>query len=203
MSTSVEVFAEITCPFAYVGIRHVVDHVAALQQPVDVVIRAWPLEWVNGEILAVDGVLNKASALREQLGVDMFNGLSASAWPSTTVPALSLASAAYDRDVGTGLAVSLALRSELFERGADISDRDVLRAVAAAHGVEFEAADERAVRAEYEDGLSRGVTGSPHYFVDDDDFFCPALELGRDAEEHLIARFDPDGLARFLASVEL
>ena len=61
-------------------------------------------------------------------------------------------------------------------------------------GVEFDPADESAVRADYEDGQARGVKGSPHYFVANDDFFCPALELGRDAEDHLTARFDPAGV---------
>lgn len=59
------------------------------------------------------------------------------------------------------------------------------------------------MRADYEDGQARGVKGSPHYFVANDDFFCPALELGRDAEDHLTARFDPAGVGQFLASVSL
>ena len=68
MTTRVEVFAEITCPFAYVGLQHVIDHVAEPGEQVDVVVRAWPLEWVNGTGLAFDGVEIKAAALREQLG---------------------------------------------------------------------------------------------------------------------------------------
>lgn len=207
MSATVEVFAEITCPFAYVGLQHVIEHVAELDDPPRVIVRAWPLEWVNGTGLAFDGVETKAAALREQLGIDAFNGLQASAWPTTTIPALALASAAYQIDVPTGIAVSTDLRTAVFELGVDIADPVVLHEIAAAHGVAFDAGDneahERAVRADYEHGQERGVKGSPHYFVADDNFFCPALDLGRDADDHLIARFDPDGLARFLARVQL
>jgi predicted DsbA family dithiol-disulfide isomerase len=203
VTTTVEVFAEITCPFAYVGLQHVVDHVAELEEPVDVIVRAWPLEWVNGTGLAFDGVVTKAAALREQLGIDVCNGLQADTWPSTTIPALALAAAAYDVDDTTGLAVSMAVRTAVFELGVDISNPDALAEIAGDHGVEFDPGDDSAVRADYDDGQTRGVKGSPHYFVAADDFFCPALDLGRDADDHLTARFDPDGLARFLASVQL
>lgn len=201
MSTTIEVFAEITCPFAYVGLEHVVAHVAEIDASVDVIVRAWPLEWVNGTGLDVAGVQTKAAALCDQLGIDRFAGLRPDRWPRTTIPALALAAASYDVDSATGLAVSTALRTSLFELGADISDRDTLADIAGAHDVEFDPDDDGAVRAEYELGRARGVKGSPHYFVADADFFCPALDLGRDADDHLIARFDPDGLARFLASI--
>ncbi len=203
MTTTVEVFAEITCPFAYVGLKHVVERVAELDVPVDIIVRAWPLEWVNGTGLDVAGVQAKAEALRAQLDIHDFAGLSAGSWPSTTVPPLALAAAAYGVDAATGLAVSLALRNALFEEGTDISDPAALGVIAAAHDVEFDPADDSAVRADYEGGLALGVKGSPHYFVANDDFFCPALDLGRDADDHLIAHFDPAGLGQFLASVQL
>ncbi|MGA9277249.1 DsbA family oxidoreductase [Ilumatobacter sp.] len=196
--TTVEVFAEITCPFAYIGLQHVVEHIAELDRPVDVIVRAWPLEWVNGTGLAVDGVQTKALALRDQLGVDKFSGLRTDRWPNTTIPALALEAAAYDNDPSTGLAVASELRTALFENGIDVSHHDELARIAAEHGVEFDVEDDSAVHADHEAGEVRGVIGSPHYFVGDDDFFCPALDLGRDADDHLIARFDPAGLGRFL-----
>ena len=205
MTTTIEVFAEITCPFAYVGLEHVVAHIAELDAPIDVIVRAWPLEWVNGTGLAFDGVETKAAALCEQLDVDRFAGLRPGHWPSTTIPAHALAAAAYGIHPATGLAVSMALRTALFELGADIGEPATLAEIAGAHGVGFDAdvpADERAVRADFERGTQRGVTGSPHFFVGDDNFFCPALDLTRDADDHLIARFDPDGLGRFLACLE-
>ncbi len=198
---AIDVYADITCPFAYVGLLHVVEHLAETDHPTAVVVRAWPLEWVNGTGLAFDGVETKAAALHEQLGIDLFNGLAADSWPSSTIPALALAAAAYDLDIATGLAVSLDLRRALFELETDIADIGALREIARAHGVDFDPGDDRAVRADYEAGKARGVKGSPHYFVAQTDFFCPALDLGRDADDHLTARFDPDGLARFLASI--
>ena len=206
MSTTVEVFEEITCPFAYVGLQHVCEHIDQLDHPVEVIVHGWPLEWVNGTGLAFDGVETKAAALCEQLGVDDFAGLDADTWPSTTLPALGLAAAAYRIDNPTGLAVSVALRTAVFEEGRDISDPTVLADIAAAHGVEFDPDDETGreelVRADYDEGLARSVTGSPHFWIGDDDFFCPALDLGRDADDHLIARFDPAGLAQFFARLD-
>jgi predicted DsbA family dithiol-disulfide isomerase len=201
MSTTVEVFADITCPFTHVGLKRVIEHIAELDRPVDVVVRAWPLEWVNGTALEVAAVEVKAGALHDELGVDDFAGLRPDRWPTTTLPALELAAAAYEVDAATGLAVSLALRVALFEQGRDVNDADVLAEIAAEYGIT--AHDTSAtVRAEYEDGLARGVSGSPHFWVGDKDFFCPALDLGHDAENHLTARFDPDGLAQFFATID-
>ncbi len=194
-------FADITCPFTHVGLKRVVEHVAEIDHPIEVIVRAWPLEWVNGTGLDVAAVVMKAGVLHDQLGVNDFAGLRDDCWPSTTIPALELAAAAYAIDAATGLAVSLALREAVFEQGRDVSDPDVLTDIAAAHGVtDREVGD--AVRADYDDGKARNVSGSPHFWVDSDDFFCPALELGHDADDHLTARFDPEGLARFMARID-
>jgi predicted DsbA family dithiol-disulfide isomerase len=199
----VEVYADITCPFTHVGLKRVVRHVREMSTPAEVVVRAWPLEWVNGTPLAVDAVLVKAQALTEQLGVDDFVGLRADAWPSTTIPALNLAAVAYERDAATGLAVSLELRTALFERGEDIGDAEVLAAIATAHGLPTPATEaSSAVRADYDGGRERGVKGSPHFFVAADDFFCPALDLGHDSDGHLTARFDAAMLEEFFARID-
>ena len=203
MTTILEVFAEITCPFAHVGLKRVVQHVEDTDQQIDVIVRAWPLEWVNGSGLDADAVQVKATALHDQLGVDDFSGFRIDRWPSTTIPALELAAAAYERDAATGLAVSLALRAALFEEGRDVSDPTVLADIAAAHGITAHVAgSDVGVRADYEAGQARGVDGSPHFFVGDDDFFCPALDLGHDADNHLTARFDADKLASFFARID-
>jgi predicted DsbA family dithiol-disulfide isomerase len=201
MTTTVEVFADITCPFTHVGLKRVIEHIAELDHGVDVIVRAWPLEWVNGSALEVSAVEVKAAALHDQLGVDDFVGLRADQWPTTTLPALELAAAAYDVDAATGLAVSLALRSALFEQGRDIADPSVLAEIAAEHGITLDDRSD-AVRADYDNGLARGVSGSPHFWVGDNDFFCPALDLGHDADNHLTARFDPEGLAQFFATID-
>jgi predicted DsbA family dithiol-disulfide isomerase len=200
---TVEVYADVTCPFTHVGLKRVVQHVNAMSEPAEVIVRAWPLEWVNGTPLAADAVMVKAQALAEQLGVDDFAGLRADAWPATTLPALDLTASAYERDAATGLAVALDVRAALFERGEDIGDADVLARIAAAHGLPAPTGDTRsAVQADYDGGRQRGVKGSPHFFVASDDFFCPALDLGHDSDGHLTARFDADMLAEFFARID-
>jgi predicted DsbA family dithiol-disulfide isomerase len=203
MASTLEVFADITCPFTHVGLKQVVGHVAEMSEPVDVLVRAWPLEWVNGSPLDVEAVLVKAAALSDQLGVDDFRGLRADRWPATTIPALELAAAAYARDAATGLAVSMELRAALFEQGVDVADPDALALIAAAHHLDADDPElERSIRSDYEAGQRRGVRGSPHFFMGDDDFFCPALDLGHDADGHLTARFDSAMLADFFARVD-
>ena len=200
---TVEVYADITCPFTHVGLKRVVQHVDDMSEPAEVIVRAWPLEWVNGAPLDVDAVLVKAAALSEQLGIDDFSGLRADAWPTSTVPALNLAACAYERDAATGLAVSLGLRTALFERGENIGDTDVLAQIAAKHDLPAPPIETTTpVQDDYDGGLARGVKGSPHFFVASDDFFCPALDLGHDAGGHLTARFDADMLADFFARID-
>lgn len=199
----VEVYADIACPFAHVGLKRVQRHVEEMAEPVEVIVRAWPLEWVNGATLDVAAVVVKAKALTDQLGVDDFVGLRADRWPSSTIPALNLAAGAYERDSATGFAVSLELRAALFERGEDVGELDVLASIAAAHGLPVpgvEASQE--VHADYDEGRKRGVQGSPHFFVGSDDYFCPALDIGHDAEGGLTVRFDTDMLAAFFARID-
>lgn len=198
----VEVFADVTCPFTHVGLKRVVEHVEAMSQPASVWVRAWPLEWVNGSGLPADAVATKAEALHEQLGVDDFAGFDPTAWPESTLPALELAAAAYSVDMDTGLAVSLALRRALFEEGRDISDPGTLATLAQKHGVPTATATRSIVQADYDDGKAKGVAGSPHFWVEADDFFCPALDLGHDDEGHLTARFDESALAAFFARID-
>ncbi len=203
MGSTIEVFADITCPFTHVGLKQVVRHVADMDDPIDIIVRGWPLEWVNGTPLDVDAVMVKAQALDQQLGVHDFSGLRADHWPATTIPALNLAASAYERDAATGLAVSLELRAALFEHGVDIADRDALGLIAAAHDLalpDTEPSD--AVQRDYDDGKARSVQGSPHFFVGTDGFFCPALDLGHDSQGHLTARFDSVMLADFFARID-
>lgn len=199
---TIEVFADITCPFTHVGLKRVVEHVDAMDRPAAVWVRAWPLEWVNGDGLEVDAVEEKARALTEQLGVDDFHGLDHAHWPTSTLPALDLVATAYTVDMGTGLAVSMDLRAALFERGQNIGDPAVLEEIARAHHVSTADSARDVVQRDFDDGKERGVAGSPHFWVDRDDFFCPALDLGHDDDGHLTARFDPAGLAAFFDRID-
>ncbi len=198
---TIEVFADITCPFTHVGLKKVVDELDPNDGNVEVVVRAWPLEWVNEAPLEAAAVETKVHALREQLGADAFAGFRADTWPATTIPALNLAAQAFDVDAPTGLAVSIALRDALFEDGRDISDPAVLSAIATEFGLNppSNEVDDR-VQADYDEGQRRGVRGSPDFWLGDQEFFCPALKLGHD-DEGLTAEFDSDGFDAFMTRV--
>jgi predicted DsbA family dithiol-disulfide isomerase len=208
MTTAVHVFADITCPFAHVGLKQVARHLEQLGDRRELIVRAWPLEWVNGTPLDVHAVMVKAAALHDQLGVDDFDGLRADRWPRSTIPALNLVARAYQRDAGTGRAVSLGLRSALFEQGVDVGDPDALALVAAAHHLDPSTEEltgavvHEQVQRDYDEGRRRGVQGSPHFFVGADGFFCPALDLGHDSDGHLTARFDQEMLTQFFARID-
>ena len=199
MPKTVEVFADILCPFTHVGLRRLASAVADLDDGPQVVVRAWPLEWVNGEPLDREGVVAKARTLREQLGIDAFGRLpSADAWPTTTLPALQLAAAALAADPAAGLAASLAIRDAVFEEGLDISDPAVVADIAERVGVAVpDAAASAAVEADYAEGQRRGVRGSPDFWVGEDEFFCPSLKISRDASG-LSTEFDDTGFEAFL-----
>lgn len=201
MTTTIEVFGDINCPFTHVGLRRVVARLDRTLD-VDVWVRSWPLEWVDGQPLRADAVAAKIRALEDELGVDCFAGFRAAVWPSSTVPALNLAASAYSRDAEVGLRTSLKLRSELFEHSRDVSDPEVLAEVAASQGLEPPPVDPvPAVIADYEEGLRRDVRGSPEFWVGGDDFFCPSLDLGHDHQGTLTVDFDSGGLDRFLERV--
>lgn len=199
----IEVFADVACPFTHVGLRRFVERrdrgdVALIRLRV----RSWPLEIVNGEPLDPGFVADEVDEIRAQVAPDLFGGFDRDAFPGTSMPALALAAAAYDVDLITGETVSLELRDLLFEQGRDIADPDVLAAVAEQHGVDFAAADPplEQVRADHAEGRRRGVTGSPHFFTPTGDFFCPSLDVSRDAKGHLRITADPVGFEQFLDS---
>ncbi len=197
--SEIEVFADIVCPFTHVSLRRLVDQRAQLQRH-DVVIRmrAWPLELVNGEPVTSELATEEVGELRDQVAPDLFTGFDPTTWPSTSMPAFALVAAAAGRSAEDAERMSLSLRTELFERGRDISDPEVLTEVAVAQGIEPpDFTDERTARADWADGVRRGVQGSPHYFIGSYDFFCPSLEI-----EHVDGRLhinpDPEAFDQFL-----
>jgi predicted DsbA family dithiol-disulfide isomerase len=197
----IEVFADITCPFTHVGLKIVRAEVAALDADIDIHVRAWPLEWVNGSMADPVAIGEKISLISDQLGVHDFDGFRIDGWPSTTIPALNLAASGYEVDPATGLEVSLALRSTVFEQGQDVSNPEVLAELAARFGLATPGTDPvDSVTNDYEDGRRRGVRGSPDFFIGDDEFFCPSLDLGHDSEGTLTSRFDVDGLRQLIAT---
>ncbi len=201
----VEVYADVGCPFTHVGLRRfVAERSARGIDDVVLRVRAWPLEVVNGAPLDPVFIAEEVDEIRAQLDGHCFAGFDPQAFPATSMPALALAAAAYDIDDRLGEVVSLQLRDLLFERHQDIASGDVLAGVAAEHSIEFDpGALERhaaVVLAAHAEGVERGVIGSPHFFTPGGDFFCPALDVSRDAEGHLHLSADPDGFAEFIRS---
>lgn len=195
----VTVFADVACPFTHVGLHRFVRRRGDRgREDVALHVRAWPLEIVNGRPLSPSFVAEEIVDIRSQVAPDLFEGFEESAFPSTSIPALALAAAAYRLDVSTGESVSLELRDLLFERGSDIGDAGVLADLAARHGVEVTEADEASVRSDYESGRALGVVGSPYFLTDAGGFFCPALDVGRDDTGHLRITADPQGFEAFL-----
>lgn len=196
-----EVFADIGCPFAYVGLRRLVARREDLGRD-DVVLRvhAWPLELVNGMPLDPVFIAEEVGVLRDTVAPDLFVGFDQAAFPASSLPAMDLVEAAYAVDVATGEAVSLALRTALFEEGCDVSDPGVLAEIAGAHGVTVDAEVARAaVLADWESGKQRGVRGSPEFFVADQAWFCPVLDISR-VDGELRVRVDERSMPEFLAA---
>ncbi len=195
----IEVFADVVCPFTHVGLTRVVECRRVVGSAALLRVRSWPLELVNGEPLGADLVAEEVDELREQVAPDLFAGFDRSCFPSTSLPALSLAAAAYRESSRLGERVSLALRHALFEEGRDIADVDVLADIARAHDVpRVEAVDPDAVRSDWDEGRHRGVQGSPHFFLGDEGYFCPALDITR-VRGHLQITSDAAAFEAFVA----
>jgi predicted DsbA family dithiol-disulfide isomerase len=201
MTAVIEVFADIVCPFTHVGLRRFTSRRRdAGREDVSLRILAWPLELVNGAPLDADFVADEIDELRQIVAPDLFKGFRAEVFPRSSLPAMALASAASAVAIGIGERVGLELRDLLFEQGLDLGDADLLAGVADRHGVPFsDSAEERErVLAEYANGMHRGVKGSPHYFTPGGDFFCPALDISRDAAGHLHIQADPRSFDAFI-----
>ena len=62
--TTIEVFADIACPFTHVGLRRFVQRREELGRPdVTLLVRAWPLEVVNGQPLDPAATADKGRAV--------------------------------------------------------------------------------------------------------------------------------------------
>ena len=196
----VEVFADVVCPFTHVGLRRFVQARAeAGATEVALRVRAWPLELVNGEPLDADFVAEEIADLRAQVAGDLFTGFDPAAFPSSTIGLLGLVEVAYEQGLTTGESVSLALRDALFERGRPVADPAVLAVIAADHGVVPPDAESAAalVEASWAAGQERGVIGSPHFFLSDDSWFCPGLDIERQGH-HLHIEADEGPFREFL-----
>ncbi len=178
--TTIEVFADVSCAFTHYGLRHLAEMRAARGLDFEFRVRAWPLEWVNDRPVDPAAVSRQVTALRAGIAPDLFVGFDQGALPTTSIPALGLAEAAYQEDLERGEAVSFALRDALFEDGRDISDPAVLDGIAEPFGIARPSpeAAEAAIRSDWAEGQRRGVVGSPHFFAPGGEgVFCPSLEI--------------------------
>jgi len=191
---TIEVFADVCCPFTHVGLRRLVQRRDEIGSDLRLVVRAWPLELVNGAPLDADLIAEEIDELRAHVAPDLFNGFDRARFPASSLPALGLAAAAYQHDIAAGERVSLMLRDALFEQGRDIAEAEELGRIALAVELDGSTAAADQVVADWHEGRRRGVIGSPHFFVGDGDFFCPALHIERiDGRLHIsqdLARFD-------------
>jgi len=195
---TIEVFADITCPFTHVGLRRfIAQRQARGQSRHRLLVSSWPLELVNGEPLDGTALIPKVEALRRSVAPDLFEGFDPDRFPTTSLPALGLVAAAYGRDLDAGERLSLAVRTALFEEGADIADPDVLASIARGCDLFGLEADDQRVIDDWHRGEALDVIGSPHFFVSGQDFFCPALEITH-GDDGLSIAFDAVGLDRFL-----
>jgi predicted DsbA family dithiol-disulfide isomerase len=175
----IEVFADICCPFAHVGLRAAESLRSRLGRD-DVVIRvrAWPLELVNGAPPDPRITRNQADELRRQIAPDLFCHLDVDRFPHSTLEALALANRAHRIDPEVGERVSFALRDALFEEGQDLSDPAVLEWLARDLGVVMpDDSDHAAVLEDWRVGRRMGVLGSPHFVCDDVDVFSPSFDI--------------------------
>jgi predicted DsbA family dithiol-disulfide isomerase len=197
-----EVYADVTCPFTHVGLHRISEERDRRDRPdLHLRVRAWPLERVNGVTMDAHAVAGKAAALRASVAPDLFAGFDEAAFPATTLPALAFTEAAYRVGAEVGERAALVVRDLVFEEGRDVAHPAVLAAAAAALGVpEVIDADRDAVIADHEAGKTKGVQGSPTFFVDGHAWFCPALDI-REVGGELQVDFDRDTFDAFMAEV--
>lgn len=204
-SATVEVFADILCPFTHVGLRTLIDrrNELGLTQP-RLRIRAWPLEVINGKPLDPEHVHAEIIALRASVRPDLFAGFSVESFPKTSMSAFALTAAA-DRTGDPVLIeqVGIAVRNAVFEDGLDAGEAAVVDKIADRFGLtplDGEAAA-AAVHADLEEGRGRGVIGSPHFFTaDGGNWFCPGLRISRDDVGNFVVAWK-EGTEAFVDSV--
>ncbi len=181
MVDRIEIFADLLCPFAHVGIHKVLA--ARLDRTGNsplLWIRAWPLETINHAPWDAQLIAQEVSALRASVAPDLFVGFDEDSFPATSLPALAVASAAYRTNIALGETVSLELRNRLWEHGQDITDSGFLNALCAKHGIAVLAVDHATIEADHVNGEDRGVKGSPYFIVGDTGYFCPAFNVSHD-----------------------
>lgn len=194
-STTVEVFADVTCPFAHVALRRfVAERDARGRDDIALRVRAWPLELVNGHAEPSGDVAHTVQALRATVAPELFRAFDPNLFPSTSLPALAMEAELHAADRVAGERFSMLVRTALFEDGSDISLPATLAKLAACSP---QSTGEAQVLADWNEGKARNVTGSPHFFVEGATFFCPSMKIEGGGDQ-LEIEFDEEGFSTFL-----
>ena len=195
----IEIYADLWCPFAHVGLRAAAQIRDELSPDTALVIHAWPLELINGTPLDTDKTTANIEALRSSVAPELFAGFKSRNFPLSTLQGLALIEAANEIDVHLGERIGLGLRNLLFEHGVKIDNPELLAGIARQNGLSESVIDDvAAVRTRLQEEQSRGVKGSPHFFIGDQSLFCPLLDLSRDESGTLNASADMERLETFL-----
>jgi hypothetical protein len=172
-----EVYADIWCPFAHVSLRTLKRLRDEISPGTPILVRAWPLELVNGAPLDPAVTAAHVAELRRDVAPELFAGFRPGVMPCTTLNALALVEAVNDADPWSGERISLHLRDLLFEQGRRVGLAQ-LALLATENGLAQSVLhDIGRVEARLEEGRCRGVKGSPHLFVGQTGFFCPLLDI--------------------------
>lgn len=200
MTAEIEIYADIWCPFAHVGLRCARDQRdASGRDDVILRVRPWPLELVNGAPMDPAKTSAHIGHLRHQIDDSLFSGFDATTFPTSTIDALALIEHAYGIDGRIGEAATFAVRDALFERGLDIAEASVLAALADELGIgPADDGDRAAVTASWHAGQARGVKGSPHFFCGTADLFCPSLDITRSDDGDVTIDLTIERLSRFM-----
>ena len=176
---NVEVYADIVCPFAYVGLTRLIERRHQLgRDDVRFRIRAWPLELVNGEPVDTDFIGEEIDEIKPQVAPDLFAGFDPGQFPASTLPALALTAASYEVGDATGEAVAMQLRRLVFEHGRQRVRSGGVGRSGATQRRRGPLATLQPSGDEWTGwAASRGVVGSPHFFVDGESLFCPVLGI--------------------------
>lgn len=195
---TIEVFADMLCPFAHVSIHELARARGNRSGPTPALwIRAWPLELIDGGPVDTATIGQEVAALRATVAPQRFAGFDPATFPASALPAFAVAAAAYREDPVRGEAVGIELRDRLWEHGEDIADPDVLAAVIDRHGLEVTEVDRASIGQDHTEGAERGVIGSPYFFAAGRGFFCPAFSVSRDDSGFQVTA-EPERFGRFL-----
>lgn len=137
------VFADVNCPFAYVGLLRLRAERDLLGSAEQIRVRAWPIELVDGRPWNAQRVAAEVTALRAGIAPELFAGFDPATFPTSSLPALNATAADPSEDF------AFAIRRRLWEDGTPSSGP---------------AEASPAVLADLDEGRRRQVKGSPHIF---------------------------------------